>query len=344
MISYSLNIVRLKVLLAVSLWTACSIAGPAKNGGFQPSPIFTASPIDPAAIRAITPLGNLNPEGGHIFPTDHIYLDFGDRTNLVVRAPCAGTVFGLHGQYNTDFKVEIRVNTNLSYYLAHILPVSGIQPGSKVRAGQILGRVSSRAWLDLGACDVRVHLTGFANPARYPWTAMCTVCPLSLFAEPLKSRLYNKVFREDNNKDGKFDFDQMGKLVGNWFHESLAEEGSTLGDPAIWAKQLAFVYDVHRPSSVRISIGGTIAPAGAYAIPAEAPDPATVTMESGLVQYKLLDPYQRENREGGNRPLRVRGVLLVQLTGKDTLRVEYFEGKPGAEIKGFTAHASLYRR
>jgi len=86
-----------------------------------------------------------------------------------------------------------------------------------------------------------------------------TVSPLALFAEPLRSQLYGKVKREGRDKDGKIDYDQPGKLVGNWFHESLSAGESGRGGGGISAKQIAFVYDVVQPTAVRISIGGTVA-------------------------------------------------------------------------------------
>src|SRR5437588_12119875 len=48
----------------------------------ETKPAFTHSPLDLDAIRAITPLGNLNPRGGHIFPTDHIYFDYAPAKNV----------------------------------------------------------------------------------------------------------------------------------------------------------------------------------------------------------------------------------------------------------------------
>jgi len=47
--------------------------------------------------------------------------------------------------------------------------------------------------------------------------------------------------------------------------------------PEAATKQLAFAYDVRDPDSVRISIGGTLAPAGLYAVVERALDPAEVT-------------------------------------------------------------------
>jgi hypothetical protein len=174
---------------------------------FRPAPVFLASPLVPGEIRAIVPLGNLNPRGGHVFPTDHIYLDYGGKPDLPVFAPAAGTVFAIRGQSGDDFKIEIRVDENLSYYLGHVFVGPEIRIGGRVKAAQVIGRASARAWLDLGAYDARVQLPGFANASRYSTSTRQTVPPLALFAEPLKGELYAKVVREGPDKDGKIDFD-----------------------------------------------------------------------------------------------------------------------------------------
>jgi hypothetical protein len=85
--------------------------------------------------------------------------------------------------------------------------------------------------------------------------------------------------------------------VGNWFHASLSPETSRRGGREVWEKELAFAYDVRTPTAVRIAIGGTLAPAGTYAVPSAAPDPADVSADSGWVEYELLGPI--EDHPGG---------------------------------------------
>ncbi len=313
-----------------------------ESGPIPAATAFTASPLALDEIRAIVPLGNLNPRGGHVLPTDHVYLDYGGKPDLLVFAPAAGTVFAIRDQSQGDSKVEIRVDHQLCYYLAHLRVEPGIGTGSRVKAGQAIGRVSARSWLDLGACDARVQLKGFLNPARYPASTLHTVSPLALFAEPLRSQLLAKVAREGADKHGKIDFDQPGKLAGNWFHNTLSPEESQRGEPGVWARHLAFVYDVRQPKAVRISIGGTVAPAGVYAVPPGAPDPAGVGMGAGLVKYPLLPPPQDPPQAGEfSTPV---GILLVQLAGDNQLKVEFFPTSNPAASAGFTSQAGIYKR
>jgi len=326
----------------------CSLPAPsgAAPPGAQPEPVFTASPLEPDAIETIVPLGNLNPRGGHVFPTDHIYLNYGGKSGLEVFAPGDGTVRAVRPQLHGGDKVEVRVDENLTYYLAHVRLNQGIRVGTRVKAGQTLGRVATAGGLDLGASDERVTVSGLLDPARYPSSTLHVIPPLELFAEPLKSRLRAKVAREGPDRNGKCDFDQAGKLVGNWFHESLPASESALARPETWTRQLAFAYDVRRPQSVRVSIGGTVAPSGLYAIQARAPDPATVSQETGLVKYELAAINRRAPTpsELSPAPPASSGVLCVQLLGERALKAQYFPGQSAKDVVGFTPLACLYVR
>lgn len=326
--------------------TALAVGAAAAEATFTPPPVFTVAPLEVRDVREVIPLGNLNPRHGHVFPTDHIYFDYGGQTDLPVRAPVEGAVFAVLGQSVGDLKLEIRVNEHLCYYLGHLVLEPGIVNGSRVSAGQLVGRTSGRSFLDLGAYDDRVTLPGFSNPARYPASTLHAVSPLALFAEPVRRPLYARVRREGPDQDGRIDFDRPGRLVGNWFHESLAGSESSRGALEIWSKQLAFVYDVRRPTEVRIAIGGTVAPAGTYAVPAGASDPAIVTADTGLVQYPLLGPIENRPRSGDGQVGRESEpcLMLAQVLPDGRLRVQCFPGKAPADVTGFTDTACIYER
>ena len=146
--------------------------------------------------------------------------------------------------------------------------------------------------------------------------------------------------RKGEDKDGKIDLDKPGRLLGNWFHESLSVGDSSRGDPAAWAKQLCFAYDVHDPQAVRISIGGTIGPAGLYVLAPGGPDPADVGRETGLVNYRL----RRVGGDGSGRYGKDVGTLLVQLLNEHALKIQYFAEEGLAEVNGFTDKANVYVR
>ncbi len=337
------------VLMLPLLWGPfCSQpqAGESSVKARPAEPLFTHSPLEPDNICSIIPLGNVDPRGGHVLPADHVYFDYGGTNGLSVFAPAAGTVYAIRGQIHGGSKIEVRANENVSYYVAHVLVDSEVQIGRRVRVGQLLGKVSGDSMLDLGACDTRVRLPGLANPDRYPGPTLQTVAPLALFVEPLRSRLYAKVSRQGADKDGKIDFDQTGKLVGNWFHETLPVSDSARGGPEISAKQLAFVYDVQEPAEIRISVGGTVAPTGLYRVQNAAPDPATVGVDTGLVLYQLSAPKGEGASHGlvGPQAGSENKVLLVQVLSGRKIRVEYVSGRPTVAIRGFSTNATIFER
>jgi hypothetical protein len=114
--------------VVASPWVARAAERTASPAVIEPR--LQICPLDLFEVRSITPLGNLNPRGGHVFPTDHIYLDYGHREGLPVRAPASGRVFAIRSQIGDDFKIEVQVNDRLSYYVAHVLPVKGLSAAS----------------------------------------------------------------------------------------------------------------------------------------------------------------------------------------------------------------------
>jgi hypothetical protein len=76
--------------LLMTLTLSLTMMALGERSTLAPSTVFVVSPIPTDKIRAIIPLGNLNPRGGHVFPTDHIYLDYGDQPDLAVAAPAQG--------------------------------------------------------------------------------------------------------------------------------------------------------------------------------------------------------------------------------------------------------------
>ncbi len=293
------------------------------------------SPIDVQEIRFITPLGNLNPPG-HTVPSDHIYFYFVNpdscpcdvaRPRLVV-APAPGVVqYIIAGQ---DDKIGVQMNEKLSYYLDHVKLLPEIHPGQQIAAGQSLGTTSGLSFaIDVGISDLNITLTGFVNPARYYDTMLHAVGALKCYDEPLRAQLYSFVHRSGTDKDGKIDFDQAGKLVGNWFLLGLPLDKSMSAEG--WPKQLAFVYDMYEPTAARISIGGTLSMTGVYAIGISEPDPSTISTASGLQKYTLYDRQR-------TFPL---GTMYVRMLADDQIKVETFQATPPVS---FTASAVTYTR
>jgi hypothetical protein len=219
-----------------------------------------------------------------------------------------------------------------TYYLGHVKLDSGIVSGATVSAGQHVGVTSNLSFgLDLGLANDSFTLA-FIAPTRYSGDTLHADSPLKYFAEPARSALYAKERGTGVQPDGKIDFDRAGTIAGNWFLDGLTGTPSTLFGSG--PKQLAFVRDVDDPSSVRISIGGTLSMSGAFATETSAADPATVTPGSGKVAYRLFFA-------AGTGP--AQGLLIVEMLNADRLRAETFAGSQ-ASLADFTDQAHVYTR
>jgi hypothetical protein len=299
--------------------------------GLASTLVFTESPIDPAAIEFVVPLGNLNPPG-HTLPTDHIYLYHRLRNPSApvyeVKAPAGGIVRQV--VRGNDDVIRVQVTASQTYYLGHVILDASMHDGMPIAAGQRVGTTSTLSYgLDVGLEDLNVTRI-FVNPARYGEGTIHAECALKFFQEPLRSTLYGKVDRLGGDKDGKIDFDSSGRLAGNWFLEGLPTSESSLFGAG--SKQLAFVRDVNDPSAVRVSLGGALGTTGVFAVQQGAPDPAGVSLSSGPVTYRL-------SISTGSTPS---ATLLVQMVADDRLKAEVFPA--GATPTGFTSAALTYLR
>ncbi|NJD22878.1 MAG: hypothetical protein FIA82_09460 [Melioribacter sp.] len=301
--------------------------------------VFLYSPMDVDKILWLEPLGWINPVG-HTFPTDHVYFIFNFNTpthqqdpnyKLPIYAPASGKIdwYLMENGRNDDSKVMIKVNSTFSYYLDHIILDSAFVLGSIVTAGKKIGTTARSGSIDLGVINQNITLTGFVNPARYPGSIHCD-SPYKYFQEPLKSKLYSLVKRNAPDKDGKIDYDIRGRLIGNWFHESVRIEDSM--GPLAWPKEIAFAPDPNEPSIMILSFGGYAGILGKYKPSITDPDPSQVSVSSGKVIYHV------NYLEFGYA-----GLLAVQLIDDIRMKVEFFPNKTG-DTAEFDNNALIYTR
>jgi hypothetical protein len=208
-------------------------ASPSSSSGQSSTPdlgsgplVFRASPIDPAAIRWITPLGNLNPPG-HATPTDHIYFYFADpdrgelpearRTPFF--APGDGTITNVFATEPVDRKLFIRSTNTVSYYVDHLVLDPGIAVGTVLTAGQRIGTTGLAYAIDLGVVNTAVTVPGLLNRTRYIDETLHADGPLKYFEGALHDQLYAKVQRLGSELDGRIGYDVAGSLSGNWYSE-----------------------------------------------------------------------------------------------------------------------------
>lgn len=309
--------------------------------------VLSVSPIDTHFVIATTPLGKLGPPA-HTIPTDHVYISFVDSFNgNALNNDCSKRAIYAAGTGVVDFtvlgdpvrgdtKVSVQMTKSFHYYYDHILPLPGIVYGAHVTAGQQIGTTTGFCpSFDLGAYDTDVTLPGLVNPARYGDGTRHAVSPYKYFTPTLRafylsrSRVYEGV---PTDPDRRTDYGVSGRLIGDWWLASVPVDNNSSGSADGNIKAIAFAPDWYdgRP---RVSIGGVIATPFYAGLGANAPDPATVSVASGLVAYDLTLPGAFEDY----------GWLLVQMTAADRIRIEFFaqaKSKPAA----FTSAAQDYVR
>jgi hypothetical protein len=215
-----------------------------------------------------------------------------------------------------------------------------------VKAGEPIAKYGSQN-LDWSVHDANTVLEGFIVPARYEFEPfkIHTVDPFQYYREPARAELLAKVLRQVEPRSGKIDYDIEGRIVGNWFLEGTTDYMNARA-------QLTIAYGYIDPSQLRISIGADTgidetlcgACVGAYGVRGNAPDPATVNTDTGLVKYELMDRIEESRlvREAvGTTSL---GTFLVQHLGNRRIRVEVFPGEIPEGITGFSDASQIYQR
>jgi hypothetical protein len=292
-----------------------------------------AYPMASGAIASIVPLGSLNPPR-QVYPTGHMYVipkNADPGANTVI-APAPGRVIRLDQPEGTDWKIVVQVDTSFYYFLDHVTPFAGIRIGSQVPAGQGIGQNSGLSGaVDFGVYNFNNLLTGIHNPCMAEGLKHAD-SPLKYYSVVGQQALAAKIGTTGAaTKYGRIDYDENGKLVGNWVRTGslpIVEPDETL----------AFVYNVSN-HALRISMGSSLSGGGAYAVQSDAKDFALVTQANGQVNYRLYPTGSGDSYA----PRAEFGVLAVQVLSDTRIRVELFPGNfTGAA--SFTAGALTYDR
>lgn len=351
---------------------------------------FSHLPMDINDIGNVQPYGIM--VGAHVIPTSHGYFGPADfhsaRDAYPVYAIADGYIvnYSHRGQAIGDNQDPNHVTdeyqmwfehscTFYTYYdlLTSVEPSLLTQLGGKlngfenknvrvpVKAGQLVGRVGGQT-VDFGVWNFEKEPAYFANPKSYEEDRPYLDDIFKFFAPDLKTQLLTKAVRKAEPQSGKVNYDIAGKLVGGWFQEGT---GGFMGPQNVqgvaggryWDGHLAIAYDYIDPTSVKFSVGNWPDGATQFAVKGNAPDPATIGVDSGLVKYELVqggyingDTGQQWNfvppianpkiKEMGD----IKGTALLQLTAPDKLKVELFPGKTASEVMAFTSNAKIYTR
>lgn len=345
---------------------------------------FTSPPLKMEQLGYIRPLGAML--DGHVTPTDHVYVGPTDSqaadNTIPVIMPANGRIVEISrmpDQYigdraGTQVAPEdhrLVISFSCRYYSIYIhihkladklaSEVQGQQANESKRvsidlnAGDTVGYIGGSTF-DWTPIDTSKKLKGFIDPKLYEGESwkIYTVSPFDLYSGSLKAQLEAKSLRSIPPVGGKIDYDQAGKLVGNWFREGTNGYAGAQQD-RYWDGHLAVVPDYIDPGYTIVSIGNWEGSAAQFLVSGSV-DPAKISSGSGIVKYELVkytyDAPGNSNWNGSNfvkglHPVAsggVVGTVAFQVQPGEKLKVEKFVGKTAAQVSGFTSAAQTYER
>ena len=337
---------------------------------------MTHLPMNIDDVASFTPYGLI--AGAHVTPIDHLYfypkegprdkypvfaMADGEITNIGVRGVNVGTGESRPPEYRYEIKHSCQTSTyfdlvtKLDQSILDIAPdaaTKGYSGSIKVTSGQEIGRIGAQS-LDTAVYNSTLVLPGFISPEMYkaePWKVH-TDDFLSYFDEPLKSQINTLNPRTTEPRSGKIDYDQPGKLIGNWFLEGTngyagpTEKQNNPGsnNKGYWDGHLAIFYDAVNTDTIILSFGSYNDDGPfPFAVKGNAPAPADIGVDSGIVKYELITAPNPFNPTQGYQDTSVMGVALFQVLEGEKLKVETFPGKTTAQVTGFTNAVQIYER
>lgn len=340
---------------------------------------LTHLPMDLGDVSSISPLGLT--AGAHVTPIDHLYFypKSMQRDAAPVYAMADGTIKEITARtVNVDtgsskqaeYRIVIQHSCQTFTYfdlVTSLAPDIQAQLGKHkdgqvnipVKAGQEIARIGAQS-LDTAVYNLKLTLPGFIHPAMYkaePWKVH-TDDFFSYFNDTDQAAMAVLNQRKIKPLSGKIDYDQPGKLIGNWFEEGTNGYAGpkTNGQPGVgqnghgyWSGHLSVHYDPFDGKSTIVSIGsfGADGQPQAFGVTAGAPDPATVSAASGVVKYELVHKAMGIAAPSGSLqqgPQPAAGVVLFQVEAGEKLKFEAFPGKTAAQVSGFTSAAKTYER
>lgn len=349
---------------------------------------LTYAPMNTKDISIIEPMGLMT--GAHVTPIDHeYYYGINQQTSYDVFSPGSGTIVDIQNRKinigNKDIAVPVNqyrivitysctffsyydLLTSLSNDVQSKLPSSWDGQNSTgvnipVTAGEVLGGVKGES-LDFAVWDTTKPTKDLINATAYsnsePWK-IYTVAPLNYFNSTVVASIKPLYVRTTDPIDGKFGYDQEGKLVGTWFKVGSNGYAGTTDQSShvnYWRGHASFVYNSLVPGTIEISLGNFKGDEQGqqFGVIGNSPDPANVTTTTGLVKYELADMSYIDSKGSlwnaqtfPNLPLKislgkVEGTLLVQMEESHKLKFEIFVGKLPDQVSGFDSNALEYNR
>lgn len=346
---------------------------------------FTSGPMPASQLSYIEPLGKVN--DGHVTPTDHVYVhgaDFNAGANAYdAIMPADGTVIDISAmpdQYIGDRNQQtasedhrLVISHSCRYYSIYIhvhkldpvlqRAVGDLAPNQnkrvsvELKAGDKLGKVGGGGF-DWTPIDTNKKLAGLITPELYQGESwkIHTVSPFDLYSGQLKRELEAKSLRTVAPLGGKIDWDQRGRLIGNWFRQGSGGYSGQNGnnEGRYWDGHLSIAPDYIDGKTTVVSIGNWGGKAQQLAAKTTV-NPASVSTNSGPVKIELTPlTYTSANGQSFNgQPTKgmtvstngpTAGTILVEVQKGEKLKVETFVGKTADQVSGFSEAAMIYER
>jgi len=340
---------------------------------------MTHLPMNMDDVATFTPYGIT--AGAHVTPIDHLYfypkesprdkypvyamadgyiVEISSRGVQVdtgnARPPEYRIIFQHSCQTVSYFDLVTKLDDSIKSQVGDMKP-NDSKGGLRipVKAGQEIGRIGAQS-LDTAVYNFSMTLKGFISPELYEaeFWKVHTDDFFSYFSQTHQDQMLAKSRRKVKPYSGKIDYDQPGKLIGNWFREGTngyAGPKETQGKPAengqgYWSGHMAVFYDAINPSTVVISLGDYKGQPKSFAVKGNSPDPASISKDSGVTKYELTTAPNSNNPAGGimSGASQVQGVVLFQVLDGEKLKVEIFPDKVGSQVTGFTSAAMTYER
>lgn len=335
---------------------------------------MTNLPMNIDDVETISPYGLT--AGAHVTPIDHLYIypkksprdkypvyamadgfivEIGSRGVMIdtgeERLPEYRIIFQHSCQTVSYFDLVTKLDRSLLDKIGQLEP-NEVKNRLRipVKAGQEIGRIGGQS-LDTAVYNFSMTLPGFIHPKLYEseFWKVHTDDFFSYFSQENQDLMQAKNYRRVKPYSGKIDYDQPGKLIGNWFktgtngYAGPKESQNKSGPNGYWTGHLAIFYDAIDPSIITVSFGNYQGEPKAFAVKNNSPDPANISTDSGVVKYELVA--QKNNFFSGSTPSNiVEGTVLFQVLGGERLKMELFPNKTANEVSKFTTSALTYER
>lgn len=345
-------------------------------------------PLDPKNIELIMPMGRV--QDSHVTPTDHQYvIPKGTKGGALVtdspklyeiKAPRDGYIVTIElfkepveeayrkDPYANNYLVVFEHSCDFYTRLIHIDTLSDkvsssfsfsnpndqhpyAQARIAVKEGEVIGTVGPHSF-DFQIMDTTFKNKDILMPENIDWFSPYTVDTFDYVSDSLKRELLEKNLRKTKPLGGKIGYDKEGKLIGNWF-----KVGRDKNERAeYWTNNLSIVYDHIDESQIRVSLGDFGGYPKAFGVKGNAPDPASVDKNSGVIKYELVK-FDYHDSSGkiwdtihfvpdliAKNTQELAGVVLFELMADGKLKVEAFPGRSASQVSEFTSSAQIYER